>query len=72
MDRNVFQLSRNLLEMLEKYKKEPYVSFLKVNRIFLKQQYGSTCIIPDSNFSEIKQELLKELYKESMRGQYGL
>ena len=72
MDQNVFQLSQNFLEMLEKYKKESCVFFLKVNRFFLKEQYGSTRIVPDSSFSEIKHELLKELCKESLRGQYGL
>ena len=46
--------------------------FIKVNQIFLKGQYGSTGIVPDSSFSEIKHKLLKEIYKESLRGQYGL
>ena len=68
----VLQLSQNLLEMLEKYKKVPYVFFLKVNQIFLKGQYGSTRNVPDSRFSEIKHELLKEIYQESLRRQYGL
>ena len=42
----------NVLEMLEKYEKEPYVFFIKVNQIFRKGQYGSTRIIPDSSFSK--------------------
>ena len=61
---------QNLLEMLEKYKKEPHMFFIKVTQIFLKGQYWSTHIIPDSSFSEIKHELLKEIYKASLRGQY--
>ena len=44
--------------------------FIKVTQIFLKGQYWSTHIIPDSSFSEIKYELLKEIYKASLRGQY--
>ena len=44
--------------------------FIKVTQIFLKGQYWSTHIIPDSSFSEIKHELLKEIYKASLRGQY--
>ena len=31
MDKTVLQLSQNLLEMLKKYKKEPYVFLIKVN-----------------------------------------
>ena len=31
MDQTVLQFSQNLLEMLEKYKKEPYVFLIKVN-----------------------------------------
>ena len=42
----------NVLEMLEKYEKEPYVFFIKVNKIFRKGQYGSTRIIPESSFSK--------------------
>ena len=38
--------------MLEKYEKEPYVFFIKVNKIFRKGQYGSTRIIPESSFSK--------------------
>ena len=71
MDQTVLQLSQNLLEILEKYKKVPYVFFIKVNQYFLKGQYGSTPNVPDSSFSEIKHELLKEIYQESLRGEYG-
>ena len=45
-------LGQNLLEMLEKYSNEPCVFFIKVDQIFLKGQYGSTHIVPDSNFSK--------------------
>ena len=38
--------------MLEKYKKEPCVFVIKVNQIFLKGQYRSTRIVPDSIFSK--------------------
>ena len=44
--------------------------FIKVTQIFLKEQYWSTHIISDSSFSEIKHELLKAIYKASLRRQY--
>ena len=47
----VLSLSQNMLEMLEKRKKEPCMIFVKVNLIFLKGQYGSTHIVPDSIFA---------------------
>ena len=65
------QIDQNLLKSLEKYTKEPYVFFIKVNQIFLKGQLGSIRIVPDSIFSEIKHELLKEIYKVSFRRQMG-
>ena len=46
-------LGRNLLEKLEKYNNEPYVFFIKVDQIFLKGQYGSNRIVPDSHFSKV-------------------
>ena len=52
MGQTVLPLGQNLLEMLEKYSNEPYVFFIKVDQIFLKGQYGSTHIVPDSNFSK--------------------
>ena len=52
MGKTVLPLGQNLLEMLEKYSNEPYVFFIKVDQIFLKGQYGSTHIVPDSNFSK--------------------
>ena len=48
---NILWLSQNVLEMLEKYNKEPCVLFIKVNGIFLKGQYGSTRIVPGSSFA---------------------
>ena len=50
--------------------------FIKVDQTFLKGQYISTCIVSDSNFSknmfetEITENLLMEMNKESLRGQY--
>ena len=41
-----------VLEMLEKYKKEPCVFFIKFNLIFLKGQYGSTRSVPYSSFAK--------------------
>ena len=52
MDQTVLSISQNVLEKLEKYKQEPCVFFTKVNQIFLKGQYGSTCIILDSSFTK--------------------
>ena len=78
MGQTVLPLSQNLLEILEKYNNEPYVLFIKVGQIFLKGQYGSTCICPaliqvfqKMLQTEIKHELLMEINKESLRGQYG-
>ena len=48
----VLPLGQNLLEKLEKYNNKPYVFFIKVDLIFLKGQYGSTHIAPDSHFSK--------------------
>ena len=48
----VLPLGQNLLEKLEKYNNKPYVFFIKVDHIFLKGQYGSTHIVPDSHFSK--------------------
>ena len=45
-------LGQNLLEILGKYINKPDVFFIKVDQIFLKGQYGSTYIVPDSNFSK--------------------
>ena len=50
MGQTVLPLGQNLLEILKKYSNEPYVFLIKVGQIFLKVQYGSTCIVPDSNF----------------------
>ena len=47
MDQTLLSRSQNVLEMLEKYTKAPYV-----NQIFLKGQYASTCIVSDSSFSK--------------------
>ena len=52
MGQTVLPLGQNLLEILKKYNNEPYVFFMKVGQIFLKVQYGLTCIVPDSNFSK--------------------
>ena len=65
------QTDQNLLKSSEKYRKEPYVFFIKVNQIFLNGPVRSTRIVPDSSFSEIKHELLKEIYKVSLRRQMG-
>ena len=48
----------NVLEMLEKYK-EPHVFLIKVNHIFLKRQYGSIRIVPDSNFQKMLETEIK-------------
>ena len=50
MGQTVLPLAQNLLEILEKYNNEPNVLFIKADQIFLKGHYGSTHIIPDSNF----------------------
>ena len=68
MGQTVLTLGQNLLEILEKYNNEPCVLFIKVHQIFLKGQYGSTRIVPDSSFSK---DVLMEINKESLRGQYG-
>ena len=52
MDETALSLSQGVLEMLEKYKKEPYVFFIKVIQIFLKRQHESTRIAPDLSFSK--------------------
>ena len=52
MGQTVLPLGQNFLEILEKYNNEPYVFFIKVDQFFLKGQYGSTCIVPDSSFSK--------------------
>ena len=52
MGQTVSLLGQNLLEISKKYSNEPNVFFIKVGQIFLKGQYGSTRIIPDSNFSK--------------------
>ena len=49
MGQTVLPLGENLLEILKKYNSEPYMLFIKVT---LKGQYGSTRIVPDSNFSK--------------------
>ena len=51
--------------------------FIKINQIFLKGQYQSTCIVPNSSFAQDawninKRRVLMEIYKEFLRGQYGL
>ena len=52
MGQTVLPLGQNLLEILKKFNNKPlYVFFIKVGEIFLKGQYESTCIVPDSNFS---------------------
>ena len=66
MGQTALQFSQNLLEMLEKYKKEPYVFLTKVNQILikfynfnqilqyirsLKRQYGPNCIAIQSEFA---------------------
>ena len=68
MGQTVLPLGQNLLEISEKYNNEPYMFFIKVDQIFLKGHYGSTRIVPDSSFSK---DLLIEINKESLRGQYG-
>ena len=52
MGQTALPLGQNLLEILEKYSNEPHVFFIKIDEIFLKGQYGSTCIVPDSSFSK--------------------
>ena len=52
MSQTVLPIGHNLLEILEKYENDPYALFIKVNQIFIKGQYGSTHIVPDSNFSK--------------------
>ena len=52
MGQTVLPLGENLLKILKKYNSEPYMLFIKVSQIFLKGQYGSTRIVPDSNFSK--------------------
>ena len=52
MGQTVLVLGQNLLEIMEKYNNRPYVFFIKVDKIFLKGQYVSTRIVPDSNFSK--------------------
>ena len=52
MGQTVLVLGQNLLEIMEKYNNGPYVFFIKVDKIFLKGQYVSTRIVPDSNFSK--------------------
>ena len=52
MDQTALSLSQDVLEMLEKYKKEPCMFFIKVNQIFLKGQHESTRIVPDLSFSK--------------------
>ena len=52
MGQTVLPLGQNLLKILKIYNNEPYIFFIKVGQIFLKGQYGSTRIIPDSNFSK--------------------
>ena len=49
MGQTVLLLGQNLQQKLEKYNNEPYVLFIKVDEIFLKEQYVSTRIVPDSN-----------------------
>ena len=76
MGQTVLPLGQNLLEILKKYNNESYMFFIKVGQIFLKGQYGSTRIVPDSKFqkmleTEIKHELLIEINKESLRGHMG-
>ena len=46
------QILLPLGQNLKKYNNEPYMFFIKVSQIFLKGQYGSTRIVPDSNFSK--------------------
>ena len=50
MGQTVLPPGQNLLEILKKYNNEPYTVFIKGTQIFLKGQYGSTRIVPDSNF----------------------
>ena len=50
MGQTVLPLAQNLLEILYKYNNKPNVFFIKADQIFLKGHYGSTYIIPDSNF----------------------
>ena len=52
MGQTVLPLGQNLLKILEKYNNEPYTVFIKVDHIFLKGQYGSTRIVPDSSISK--------------------
>ena len=52
MGQTVLPRGQNLLKILKKYNNEPYTFFVKVGQIFLKGQYGSTSIVPDSNFSK--------------------
>ena len=52
MGQTVLPLGQNLLKILKEHNNEPYMFFIKVSQIFLKGQYGSTRIVPDSNFSK--------------------
>ena len=52
MGQTVLPLGQNLLEILKKYNNKPYMLLIKVSQIFLKGQYGSTRIVPDSNVSK--------------------
>ena len=52
MGQTVLALGQNLLEILEKYNNEPYVFFIKVDRIFLEGRYGSASFASDLNFSK--------------------
>ena len=61
MDETALSLSQGVLEMLEKYKKEPYVFFIKVIQIFLKGQHESTRIAPDLSFSKAAWNRKREL-----------
>ena len=52
MGQTVLPLGQNLLKILKKYNNKPFMFLIKVSQIFLKGQYGSTRIVPDSNVSK--------------------
>ena len=60
MGQTALPLGQNLLEILEKYNNEPFVLFLSVDQFFLKGQYGSTRIVPDSSFQKMLQTERKQ------------
>ena len=70
MGQTVLSLGQNLLQILEKYSNEPYVFCIKLDQIrskFLIQIFQKML---ENSETEIRHELLMEIYKESLKGQY--